>query len=82
MKPIEIFRKNGYKQRYKDSHCVIYDLRKKDEYNTLPDTIIIKNNGANIQFCTENIEEYTHLGEFGFSLTKELLQAIERKMEE
>lgn len=82
MKLIEIFRKNGYKQRYRDGHCVIYDLKEKDKYNTLPDTIIIDKNGVNIQLCTENIEEYTHLGEFRFSLTKELLQAIERMMEE
>lgn len=82
MKPIEIFRKNGYKQRYRDSYCVIYDLKKKDEYNTLPDTIIIKENGVNIELCTENIEEYTHLGQLSFSLTKELLQSIEQKMGE
>lgn len=79
MKPIEIFRKNGYKQRYRDRHCVIYDLK---ENSRLPDTIIIDKNGVNIQLCTENIEEYTHLGEFRFSLTKELLQAIEQTMEE
>lgn len=29
MKSIELFRKNGYKQKYNDDHCVIYKLEKK-----------------------------------------------------
>lgn len=82
MNAIEIFRKNGYKQKYRNNRCVIYDLKNKDEYDTLPDTIVIEKGGVNVQLCTDSIEKYTRLGTFSFYLTKELLQAIQQKMEE
>ena len=82
MKPIDIFRKNGYRQRYNDNRCVIYDLKNKDENDILPETITIQKSGVDIQLCTDSIEKYTSLGTFSFYLTKELLQAIQQKMEE
>jgi len=82
MKAIDIFRKNGYKQRYKDTGCVIYDLKNKEENDILPDTITIQKNGVDIQLCTDSVEKYTSLGTFSFYVTKELLQAILQKMEE
>lgn len=82
MKSIEIFRKNGYKQRHDDNNCVIYDLKEKLEYSLLPDTIIIRKGSKEIEFETDSIEEHTSLGTFSFCLNKELLQAIDKKLEE
>lgn len=80
MESINLFRKIGYKQRYNDNHCVIYDLKEKDR--ELPTTIIIKKGNYHIELLTDDIEEYTRLGTFSFGLTQELLEAVNLKIQE
>ncbi len=80
MESIDLFRKIGYKQRYNDNHCVIYDLKEKD--SVLPTTIIIQKSNYDIQLLTDYVEEYTRLGTFTFGLPIELLDAINLKIQE
>lgn len=82
MKSIELFNKNGYKQRYNDKHCVIYDLEKENNKGVLPSSILIEKPSKEIQLVTDDIEKYTNLGTFTFVLNKELLEAINSTIKE
>lgn len=85
MRAIEIFRKNGYRQRYNSNNVMIYDLREKKEYSMLPDTILFSKgikNVESVKFITDNPEEYISIGTFCFELTDEMLQAINKQIEE
>lgn len=82
MKSTELFRKAGYRQRYKDSCCVIYDLKEREEFEILPQSIIIKKYTKDVQLFTTHAEDYIHSGIFTFGLNEELLQAITKKLEE
>lgn len=82
MKSIELFRKAGYKQRYNNYRITIYDLKEKEEYSSLPDTIIITKNNNDIEL-TKNISDFEkRYGDGSIILNKELLQAINKKTEE
>ena len=85
MRAIEVFRKNGYKQRCNTRDVMIYDLKVKDRYATLPETILFSKCGKSvkeIQFLTDNPENYTSLGTTCFYLDSEMLQAINKQIEE
>lgn len=82
MESIELFKKCGYKRRYDDNAVVIYDLKEKHSQYYLPETIIIRKSNFSIEFTTENIKEYTNLGEFSFEVNNELFMAINKKIEE
>ena len=82
MKSSELLKKCGYKKRYNDSHCVIYDLEKNNPSCNLPDTFIIDKGNFGIEFATDYIEEHTHLGTFSFNISNEFLQALNQKIEE
>lgn len=82
MESIELFKKCGYKIRYDDNSCVIYDLKEKHSQYYLPETIIIRKSNFSIEFTTENIETYTNLGEFSFEVNSELFVALNKKIEE
>lgn len=81
MKSIEIFRKMGYKQTYNNGWCVIYCLKQKTESRLLPDTIVISKIDYDVDFYIENEEEKCQYS-FHFFLTKELVQAINMKIQE
>lgn len=85
MKAIEIFKKQGYRQRYNDKNVIIYDLKVKARFNALPDTILFykgDNNISEVEFATDNLEEYIHTGTFSFNINKEILQGINKQIEE
>lgn len=85
MRAIEIFRKNGYRQIYNSNNVMIYELRKKRKYSKLPDTILFSkgiDSVERIEFSTDNPEEYISTGTFCFNLTNEMLQAINKQIEE
>ena len=85
MRAIEIFRKNGYRKRYNSDHVMIYDLREKKEYSTLPDSILFHKgikNVEHIKFITDNPKEYISRDTFCFELSNEMLQAINKQIEE
>lgn len=82
MKSIELFRKIGYKRRYNNNSCVIYDLKQKSQHELLPDTILVHKNSKEIEFVTDTVLKYTHLGSFSFVLNKDLLQALNKQIEE
>ena len=82
MKAIGLFRENGYKQKYNDDHCVIYELENREEREILPDTIIIRKGSKEVILQSDYIEERTSLGTVTFGLNKELIQAINKKIEE
>ena len=81
MKSIEVFRKMGYKQAYNSGWCVIYCLKQKTESHLLPDTIVISKIDYGVDFYLENEEEKCQYS-FQFFLTKELVQAINMKIQE
>ncbi len=85
MKAIEIFRKNGYRQRCNTRGVMIYDLKIKDKFSILPETILFSKGGDSVnavEFLTDNPENYTHLGTTSFCLNSEMLQAINKQIEE
>lgn len=85
MKAIDIFRKNGYRQRYNDRNTMIYDLIEKEKDSTLPDTILFSKgikNVSKISFSTDNPEKYIHLGTYSCNITNEILQAISKQIQE
>ena len=82
MKSIELFRENGYKQKYNDEHCVMYELEKREEREILPDTIIIRKGSKEVLLQSDYIEERSSMGTVTFGLTKGLIQAINKKIEE
>lgn len=85
MRAIEVFRKNGYKQRYNSNSVMIYDLREKEKDSVLPKTILFSKGIQTVyrvQFITDNPEEYISSGTFSFELTNEMLQAINKQIEE
>lgn len=85
MKAIEILKKQGYRQRYNDKNIIIYDLKVKARFNALPDTILFykgDNNISEVEFATDNLEEYTHINTFSFNINKEILQGINKQIEE
>ena len=85
MRAIETFRKNGYIQRYNSNFAMIYDLKKKEKYSTLPDTILFSKRLKSVErvkFMTDDPEEYISIGTFCFGLTKEMLQAVNMQIEE
>ena len=85
MRAIEIFRKNGYRQRYNSNNVMIYDLKKKEKYSSLPDTILFSKGiktVARIEFITDNPKEYISMGTFCFEFTNEIWQAINKQIEE
>lgn len=85
MRAIEIFKKQGYKQRYSDERVIIYDLKVKARFNALPSTILFykrNNTVSEVEFATDNLEEYTHIGTFSFNINKEILQGINKQIEE
>lgn len=82
MKSIELFKENGYKQKYNDEYCVIYELEKREEGEILPDAIIIRKGSKEVILQSDYIEDRTSLGTVTFGLNKELIQAINKKIEE
>lgn len=85
MRAIETFRKNGYRQRCNDSKVLIYDLRYKEKYNTLPDTILFSKGDKtvnHVEIITDTPEEYISTGTFSFELSNEMLKAINKQIEE
>lgn len=82
MKSAELLKDSGYKKRYNDSNCVIYDLIKKQPHCYLPESIIIRKGDFSIEFTTENAEKYTHLGACSFQIGHEVIIAINEKIEE
>lgn len=82
MESAKLFRKCGYRVRYKDNSNIIYDLKEKQSQYNLPETIIINKNNFSIELTTENAEKNMHLGEFSFEINNKLLMAINKKIEE
>lgn len=82
MESIELFKKCGYKKRYEDNSCIIYDFKKEQSQYYLPETIIIEKNNFSIELTTENAEKNIHLGAFSFEISNELFIAINKKIEE
>lgn len=82
MKAAELLKKSGYKKRYNDFYCVIYDLIEKQSHYGRPETIIIRKSDFSIEFTTENAEAYTHLGSCSFQISTELMVALNQKIQE
>ncbi len=85
MRAIEIFKKNGYRQRCNNRNVMIYDLREKKKYSALPDTILFEKgieNVEKVEFITDNPKEYISTGTFCFNLTNVMLQAINKQIDE
>lgn len=82
MSSTKLFRKIGYKQRCNNNSCIIYDLKERAKDSLLPDSIIIRKNNKEVEFESDYIDEHTFLGTISFLLSRELLQAINKKIEE
>lgn len=82
MSSIELFRKAGYKQNYNDNRYIIYKLKERTKYSLLPDSVIINKSSKEVKFESDYIDEHTYLGTISFLLSRELLQAISKKIEE
>lgn len=81
MNSSKLFRKIGYRQRTNSNSCIIYDLKNHTEY-TLPDSIIIRKTNKEIEFESDYIKERTFLGTISFSLSKDLLEALNKLIKE
>lgn len=68
--------------KWNDEHCVIYEIEKREEGEILPDAIIIRKGSKEVILQSDYIEERTSLGTVTFGLNKELIQAINKKIEE
>lgn len=85
MRAIEIFRKNGYKQRCNDSRVMIYDLKKSEKYADLPDTILFSKgikSVDNIEFISNEPEQKMFLGTVSFCMSAEMIQAVHKQIYE
>lgn len=81
MNSSKLFKKIGYRQRSNNTKCIIYDLKDQTNYS-LPDCIIINKSSKEIEFESDYIKERTFLGTISFSLSKDLLEALNELIEE
>ena len=82
MKSAELLRKCGYRKKYTDNGCIIYELIEKKEYSDLPEEFLIRKCSYEVEFSSDYIDKHTHLGTFYFNIGAELWQAINEKIEE